>query len=95
MSSFEVVPDDLQSLAANIAGLVGDIMQASSRIGTSAGGVAQNAELDSAIGEFVHGWGSGLEDMQHNLASVASKLAGAAGAYSGAEDGLARGFGAG
>ncbi len=95
MSSFEVSPADLQALASSLAGLVGDILAASSRVSGSAGSAAQNGELEGAIDGFLSSWNSELNEMQSKLQGVASKLAGASGAYQGTEDSLSAGFGGG
>ena len=95
MSSFEVSPADLQALASSLAGLVGDILAASSRVSGSAGSAAQNGELEGAIEGFLGEWRTALQQTQNKLQAVGTKLDGAAAAYAGTDDAVASGFGGG
>ncbi len=92
MSSFQVTPEALQGLAGAISGLIGEIVQASSRVEAGAPGCAQNGRLEGAINGFLGDWTSNLSEMKDKLDAVSSKLTGSASAYESAEQHIVDGF---
>ena len=95
MTSFEVTPGDLQGLAGQLSGLLGELQQASSAIRSGAGGAAQNGQLEGAINGFVGDWSRGLEALQTKLDEVAQRLEAGGGAYDSTESNLAGDLGLG
>jgi uncharacterized protein YukE len=92
MSSFEVTPGDLESLAGRLSSLIGQIMEASARVSAGTSGAAQNGRLESSIDGFLSDWSQSLQDMHDKLEGVASKLSGAGTAYETTEQRLVGGF---
>ncbi len=95
MSSFQVTPADLQGLAGQLSGLLGDLEQAAGSVRMDAAGAAQNGQLEGAIAAFLADWSHGLGELQTRLSELGQRLDGGAGSYEGTEGRLAGGFGSG
>jgi uncharacterized protein YukE len=79
MATFEVTPSELQSLASQLSGLLGELEAATGTVSSGAGGAAQNGPLESSIEGFLSDWSSSLQRLRTKLSEVAERL-GAAGA---------------
>jgi hypothetical protein len=88
MSTFEVTPSDLQSLASQLAGLLGELEQAAGNIGSGASGAAQNGQLEGAIDGFLSDWLHGVQSLRTKLMEVSDRLSSAGAHYDGIESAL-------
>lgn len=93
MTTFEVTPADLQSLAGQLSGLLGELASAGSTINSGAAGAAQNGDLEGAIGTFLGDWKSGLDNLQHELSAVSDRLDAAGVAYQATDGSIGSSFG--
>lgn len=92
MSTFRVSPSDLESLASQLAGLLGELEQAAANVGSSASGAAQNAQLEGAIDGFLSRWSHSIQSLKTNLTEVADRLSTAGAHYEGTESDIAGHF---
>jgi uncharacterized protein YukE len=93
MSTFEVTPSDLQSLASQLSGLLGELEQAAGNVSSSASGAAQNGQLESAIDSFLADWSHSIQSLRTKLTEVADRLGDAGGHYESTESDIATHFG--
>ncbi|HUN78618.1 MAG TPA: type VII secretion target [Solirubrobacteraceae bacterium] len=93
MSTFEVTPGDLQSLASQLSGLLGELEQAAANISSGASGSAQNAQLEGAIDGFLADWSQSVQSLRTKLTEVAGRLGSAGSHYESTESELASHFG--
>jgi uncharacterized protein YukE len=92
MSTFRVSPSDLESLASQLAGLLGELEQAAANVSSSASGAAQNAQLEGAIDGFLSRWSHSIQSLKTNLTEVADRLSTAGAHYERTESDIADNF---
>lgn len=92
MSSFQVTPADLQSLAGQLSGLLGELEQAASRIPAGGADAAQNVQLEQAITGFLSEWLGDLDRLRTKLGTLAHRLDAAGSSYEASESSLAERF---
>lgn len=88
MSTFRVSPSDLESLASQLAGLLGELEQAAANVSSSASGSAQNAQLEGAIDGFLAHWSHSIQNLKTNLTEIADRLNTAGAHYESTESGI-------
>jgi len=93
MTTFEVTPSELQSLASRLAGLLGELEQAAANVSSNASGAAENGQLEGAINAFLTNWSSGLQSLKTKLDEIASRLGDAGEHYAGTDSDVASHFG--
>jgi acetate kinase len=87
----KVTTSDLEGLARGLSGLLGELEQAGDVRSVSAG-AAENAQLESAVEEFVGRWAQNVEALQANLRTLTERLANAGEGYEQQEQGVFGGF---
>jgi uncharacterized protein YukE len=92
MTTFRVSPSDLESLASQLAGLLGELEQAAANVSSSASGAAQNGQLEGAIDGFLAHWSNSVQSLKTNLTEVADRLSTAGAHYESTESGVASHF---
>jgi uncharacterized protein YukE len=92
MSTFKVSPSDLENLASQLAGLLGELEQAAANVSSSASGAAQNAQLEGAIDGFLARWSHSIQNLKTNLTEVADRLSAAGSHYESTESTIAGNF---
>jgi uncharacterized protein YukE len=92
MSAFEVTPSELQSLASQLTGLLGELETAASNVSSDAAGAAQNPQLESAIDGFLADWSHSVQSLKAKLTEVADRLSAAGGGYAGTDSDIAGHF---
>jgi uncharacterized protein YukE len=92
MAAFEVSPSELQSLASQLSGLLGELESATSNVSAGAGGAAQNGQLEGSIEGFLSDWSSSLQRLRTKLSEVASRLGAAGAGYESTDGDIASHF---
>jgi uncharacterized protein YukE len=92
MAAFEVTPSELQSLASQISGLLGELDAATANVSSGAGGAAQNGQLEGSIEAFLSDWSSSLKGMRTKLSEVAERLGAAGEGYESTDSDIAGHF---
>ena len=88
---FKVETSDLGSLASGLSGLLAELEQAGD-VRSLAAGAAENAQLESAIEEFVLRWTQNVQTVQANLKTLTDRLENAGEGYEQQEQGIYGGF---
>jgi hypothetical protein len=88
VSAFEVTPGELQSLAGQLSGLLGDLETAGGVVGSVDGGAAGHPDLEAAIESFAGDWRATVEAAHGKLSDLSQRLAGAGSSYEGNEQEL-------
>jgi uncharacterized protein YukE len=92
MAAFEVTPSDLQSLAGQLSGLLGELESAAANVSSGASGAAQNSVLESSIEGFLSDWSNSLQSLKTKLNEVATRLGAAGANYEGTDGDIASHF---
>jgi uncharacterized protein YukE len=92
MTTFKVSPSDLESLAGQLAGLLGELEQAAANVSSTASGAAQNAQLEGAIDGFLAHWSHSIRSLKTNLTEVANRLSTAGAHYESTDSDVAGHF---
>lgn len=88
---FKVETSDLGSLASGLSGLLAELEQAGD-VRSLAAGAAENAQLESAIEEFVLRWTQNVQTVQANLKTLTDRLENAGEGYEQQEQSIYGGF---
>lgn len=84
MSTFAVTPGELESAAAALSGVAGQLANVGD-VGAVNAGAAENAQLEAAISAFVMTWVTGMRGVSQALSVVTGNVSSGAGAYHGTD----------